>query len=76
MDAKEIIALAAEYASRPVEMQSSAKLCLADAENLLSNGNEVYAKQRALKSLQYSVGVLSPIYKDAAKDIQDSSTSN
>lgn len=47
-------------------MESSARLCLADAIALYDAGNKEAAKLRALKSLAYSVGILSPVYRRAA----------
>lgn len=65
MNAAEIIALAEEHADK-AQMKSSAELCITDAKWCLARGEEDYAKGRALKSLAYSVGKLSPIYKSAA----------
>lgn len=48
------------------EMESSARLCLSDAISLYDAGNYDAAKTRALKSLSYSVGILSPVYQKAA----------
>jgi hypothetical protein len=45
-------------------MESSARLCLADAINLFDSGDVDFAHHRALKSLAYSVGILSPVYKE------------
>lgn len=47
-------------------MESSARLCLGDAIALYDAGNYTAAKIRALKSLSYSVGILSPVYQKAA----------
>lgn len=47
-------------------MESSARLCLADAIALFDAGDLVAAKARALKSLSYSVGVFHPDYAKAA----------
>ena len=41
---------------------SSTQLCLDDAKSLLAKGFKDYAKDRALKSLAYSVGVGHPAY--------------
>ena len=38
-------------------MASSAELCASDAQRLLAAGNESYARARAQRSLDYSVGV-------------------
>jgi hypothetical protein len=50
-------------------MQSSADLCLADARKLHAEGKHAYAARRALKSLEYSVGVFHPAYTAAARVI-------
>jgi hypothetical protein len=47
-------------------MESSARLCLADAIRLFDDGDLQYAKQRALKSLQYSVGMFHADYRKAS----------
>ena len=47
--------------------QSSALLCLADAETLYARGELVQARQRALESLKYSVGVFHPDYLQATQ---------
>lgn len=47
-------------------MESSARLCLADAVRLSDQGDFEYAKARALKSLAYSVGVFHRDYQRAA----------
>lgn len=44
-------------------MRSSAELCLKDAIDLQQQGKCVAARNRAVKSLQYSVGVFHPDYK-------------
>lgn len=49
------------------EMESSARMCLTDAVDLMANGNLVAAKKRALDSLRYSVGVFHADYMKAAK---------
>jgi hypothetical protein len=48
-------------------MIDSAALCLDDARSLLTAGDLTYARQRALKSLAYSVGILAPVYLDACQ---------
>ncbi len=48
------------------EMESSARLCLADSIELSDLGDFKSASERALKSLAYSVGVFHPDYKRAA----------
>ncbi len=49
------------------EMESSARACFADAIKAQDSGNDQAARMWALKSLQYSVGVFSPIYRKAAQ---------
>ena len=49
------------------QMESSARLCLSDAISLYDAGKYEAAKARALKSLSYSVGILSPVYQKAAR---------
>jgi hypothetical protein len=46
-------------------MESSARLCLADAIRLFDEEDRVAARQRAIDSLRYSVGILHPIYRAA-----------
>jgi hypothetical protein len=56
----------AELANRP--MHSSAQLCARDAEACFARLDWYHARERALKSLAYSVGILSPLYiKTAAR---------
>lgn len=43
-------------------MESSARLCLADARALEAKGDLENARKRALKSLAYSVGMFHPDY--------------
>ena len=66
MNVYAIINLAEQNADRNRAMASSAKSCLRDAWLLLDVENEIAAKERALKSLAYSVGVHSATYKAAA----------
>lgn len=48
-------------------MESSARLCLADAIEASNRGDFEVAIARALKSLAYSVGIFHPDYVRAAK---------
>jgi hypothetical protein len=48
-------------------MESSARLCLADAVSLFDADKYELAKARALKSLAYSVGVFHEDYRRVAK---------
>ena len=47
------------------EMESSARFCLADAVRLYDEGKHDYAKQWAIRSLSYSVGIFHSDYKKA-----------
>jgi len=49
------------------QMESSARFCLADAITLRDAGDYEHARQRALRSLDYSVGIFHPDYKKAAR---------
>ncbi len=49
------------------QMESSARLCLSDAIQLYDKGAHDSARQRAIKSLAYSVGILSPVYRKAVR---------
>lgn len=48
-------------------MVSSARLCLADAVKLADEGELGYARERAIQSLKYSVGVFHPDFAKASK---------
>ena len=65
MNAFEVIQLARKHANNGALMQSSAQLCLKAAEDLQAQGKCVEARNRAVKSLQYSVGVFHPDYQAA-----------
>lgn len=65
MNAYEVIQLARKHANNGASMQSSAQLCLQDAIDLQRQGKCVEARNRAVKSLQYSVGVFHPDYQAA-----------
>lgn len=62
MNTDKIIILARKHIGKG-KMVSSAELCLSDAIDLYDSGNFPHAKQRALKSLAYSVGVFHQDYK-------------
>lgn len=66
MNVAEIIALAEKHVDQ-AQMKSSAELCIVDAKKQLAEGKEEYARNWALKSLAYSVGKSSPVYKSAAE---------
>lgn len=50
------------------QMESSARLCLADAIRSYDAGDYKAARTRAVASLRYSVGILSPIYQKHAAE--------
>jgi hypothetical protein len=52
-------------------MESSSRLCLADAVSLYDKGEYAYACKRALDSLSYSVGIFHPDYQKAHKSIKE-----
>lgn len=60
------IILARKHVGNGAAMESSARLCLADAVALQDAGNLTDAKARAVKSLAYSVGIFHADYKRAA----------
>lgn len=66
MGIDQLIRLARKHASNGAEMQSSAQVCLEDAVKLRKEGNAMFARKRALKSLQYSIGIFHPDYLAAA----------
>ncbi len=68
MTTEQVIASAAAHLGGA--MRSSAELCLSDARHLHREGDDKYARQRALKSLAYSVGILSPVYQAASRGAQ------
>jgi hypothetical protein len=63
METAKILALARKHLGG--DMESSARLCLSDAVKLYDEGDFQYAKQRALKSLEYSIGIFHRDYKKA-----------
>lgn len=64
MNAQEIIDLAQANVEK-AQMQSSAQLCVDDARACLERGLPDYAIARAVRSLAYSLGILSPVYQAA-----------
>lgn len=70
MSTSEVIELAARRAVETSKgMQSSAALALSDARRLAGQGNLRDARNRALDSLRYSVGIL---HEDYARAIRQS----
>ena len=65
MNSKDVIILARKHLGSGV-MDSSARLCLSDAIMLYDDGDLIHAKERALKSVFYSVGKFHADYKRAS----------
>ena len=65
MNTHEVIILARKHLGKGI-MDSSARLCLSDALCLHEEGNLTRAKDRALRSLAYSVGMFHADYKRAS----------
>lgn len=63
MNAAEIIELAQNH----VGQNASAAICLSDAMKCLEKGEEEYAKKRAIRSLEYSVGIFHSDYVKASQ---------
>jgi hypothetical protein len=61
-----VLALARKHLGKG-DMESSARVCLADAVHLRERGLLDYARSRALTSLKYSVGVFHPDYMKVAQ---------
>lgn len=66
MNVDQVIILARKHLGKGT-MESSARLCLSDALELLEKGERGHALLRALKSLQYSVGMFHADYERAAR---------
>jgi hypothetical protein len=62
MQTSAVITLARKHLGNGAVMESSARLCLADAVELFDAGQFDLARERAQKSLSYSVGILHPAY--------------
>lgn len=68
MTAHKTIILARKYVLMGIApMQSSAGLCLSDAVKLHDDGALDRAKERAIKSLAYSIGIGHPDYLRASR---------
>lgn len=65
MNASQTIIKARKHIGNGASMDSSARLCLADAVALYDAGDTEAAKLRAIKSLSYSVGCFHPDHKAA-----------
>lgn len=66
MQTNDVITLARKHLGKGL-MDSSARLCLADAVELQNKGQLDYAKTRAIKSLAYSVGIAHEDYRRATR---------
>ena len=66
MNVSQILALARKHLGG--NMESSSRLCLADAVKLCDAGDLKYARARALRSIEYSIGIFHPDYKKASKE--------
>jgi hypothetical protein len=62
-DIKKLFIACRKHIAKKPEMESSARVALADAIKLYDEGEYDKAYRRALKSLQYSVGVFHREYK-------------
>jgi len=65
MNTKEILDLARKHVNNGAAMASSALLCLRDAEGFAHAGLEPIARNRAVDSLKYSVGIFHPDFAKA-----------
>lgn len=65
--AQKVINAAEKHVNNGAAMQSSAELCLFDANTLIQQGNYAAAEKRALRSLAYSVGIFHSDYKRFSK---------
>lgn len=63
MTTKQVISIASKHAKG--KQNFSAKVCLVDAEKLYASGDYQLARERALRSLQHSVGAFHKDYQDA-----------
>jgi hypothetical protein len=66
MNVSAVIRSARQYVGNGAVMESSARLCLADAVRRYDECDLDGARARAVRSLEYSVGILSPVYRAAA----------
>lgn len=66
MTTTEILALARKHLGNGAAMDSSARLCMAEAVEAADAGLLETARARALRSLAYSVGIFSPDYQKVA----------
>jgi hypothetical protein len=66
MTTDKVMALARKHIGKGI-MDSSARVCLSDANHLFDRGLLDYAKKRALDSLRFSVGIFHQDYIKATK---------
>jgi hypothetical protein len=64
---EEVLRLARLHVADGAIMETSARLCLADAVKLADDGRLVRAADRAVDSLAYSVGILHSDYRRCVK---------
>ena len=62
MTVNEILVLARKHVKKG-KAKTSANLCLQDAEKLYASGDYDHARERAIKSLEYSVGCFHADYQ-------------
>jgi len=66
MNTDQVLALARKHLGK-CSMESSARLCLQDAVKLKDDGELRLARERAMRSIAYSVGVFHADFKKAYK---------
>lgn len=66
MTTQQVIVTARKHVANGAAMESSARLCLADAVRLADDGDLQYARARAIDSLRYSIGILHPDFDRAS----------
>lgn len=62
MTTAQILATARKHLGNGAAMESSARLCMASAVEMLDAGNDEAARTWAMRSLRYSVGIMHPEY--------------
>lgn len=70
MNTQEIIALARRHMTTGNFTDASAQICYIDALHLMERGLEDFARRRALKSLEHSIGILHPDYLFATSNVE------
>lgn len=69
MNIDDVLVIARKHLGKGV-MDSSARLCLEDAIQLVEAGNFEAARTRALKSIAYSVGIFHDDYIQAKQELE------